>query len=198
VSAPEPAPASDAPPRITLGTRPTDVVELAALRNRVHVLKALAGRRGITLPAFGRIAAAGDTLALCVRPERWLLLTAPESPGIAAATWQAACAGCGIAVDLSCALAALQLAGPDTRATLARGCRLDLDPRVFPTGHAAATIMAQVAVIIAALPAGMLILTPASTAQHFREGLAAAARPFGLAPPPADATVTVRSGDSQR
>ena len=42
--------------------------------------------------------------------------------------------------------------------------------------------MAQVSVTLAALPAGVLLLTPASTARHFREWLTAAAAPFALAP----------------
>jgi hypothetical protein len=42
---------------------------------------------------------------------------------------------------------------------------------------------------------GMLILTPASTARHFREWLEGAARPFGLAPG-AEVSVTALSGDT--
>ena len=38
--------------------------------------------------------------------------------------------------------------------------------------------MAQVAVTLAVLPAGVLLLTPSSTARHFQEWLAAAARSF--------------------
>jgi sarcosine oxidase gamma subunit len=58
---------------------------------------------------------------------------------------------------------------------------LDLEPEAFPLGRAAATIMAQVSVVLVALPAGMLLLTPASTAQHLGEWLAASGAPFGLA-----------------
>jgi sarcosine oxidase gamma subunit len=70
---------------------------------------------------------------------------------------------------------------------LARGCRLDLDPVEFPAGHAAATHMAQVSVIIAALPSGIMLLTPATTARHVREWLASTAQPFGFAQRPAPA-----------
>jgi len=37
-----------------------------------------------------------------------------------------------------------------------------------------------VPVILVALAAGVLLLTPASTARHLREWLVATARPFGL------------------
>jgi heterotetrameric sarcosine oxidase gamma subunit len=194
VSAPEVA-ATARKADITLAVIRADVVELAALRERAHVLKALAARRGLTLPPLGRVVAARGTLALCVRPERWLLLSAPTTAGVAASRWQQACTGVAAAVDLSSGLSGVYLAGPQAREALARGCRLDLDPRVFPAGHAAATIIAQVAAILAALPAGMLILTPASTARHFREWLEGAARPFGLAPG-AEVSVAALSGDS--
>jgi heterotetrameric sarcosine oxidase gamma subunit len=180
---------------IALRARPADVVELAAVRDRAQVLKALARRRGLQLPDLGHVVANGSALALCVRPERWLLVTAPEPPGAAAGAWQSACVGCGIAVDLSGALTALEVAGPEVRALLARGCRLDLDPAVFPAGHAAATVMAQVPVILTALAAGILLLTPSSTARHFREWLSHAAQPFGLLPD-RDATVAPVSGDA--
>jgi len=195
VCAPEPRTGDEAPHGVALGSCPADIVELAALREREYVLKALTGRRGVSLPHFGRLAAAGDTLALCVRPQRWLLLSAPLAPGLTAAAWQAPCAGMAAVVDLSSALVAVHLSGPRAREALARSCRLDLDPDVFPPGHAAATIMAQVGAILAAVPAGMLILTPASTARHLHEWLVSAARPFGLAPR-ADVSVAALAGGS--
>lgn len=194
MSAPDIA-AVSRPAGVTLAATRADVVELAALRDRAHVLKALAGRRAMSLPPQGRVVAVRDTLLLCVRPERWLLLTAPATAGEPALRWQEACAGVAAVTDLSSGLLTLHLAGTHAREALARGCRLDLDPAVFPSGHAAATIIAQVAVILAALPGGMLILTPASTARHLREWLEGAARPFGLARA-GEITVTALSGDS--
>jgi heterotetrameric sarcosine oxidase gamma subunit len=181
---------------VTLRRRPADVVELAAVRDRAQVLKALARRRGMQLPDLGHVVASEGTLVLCVRPERWLVVTPPESSGSAAAGWQAACAGCGIGVDLSSALTALEVAGPAVRTLLARGCRLDLDPDVFPAGHAAATIMAQVPVILAALETAVLLLTPSSTARHFREWLTHAGQPFALAADE-DASFAPVSGDAR-
>jgi sarcosine oxidase subunit gamma len=172
-------------------------VEIAALRGRARDLEKIAERKGIQLPAFGRVAVGPNQLALCVRPERWLLLAPPASPGATAGVWQAACAGCGVAIDLSSGLSALHLAGPAAREMLVRGCRLDLDPAVFPPGRAAATIMAQVSVILASLASGMLLLTPSSTSRHFREWLTSTARPFGFMPR-SDLAVAVLSGDEWR
>ena len=165
---------------LRFGTCAGDIVELAARRDRSEELAAVAARRGLPLPAFGRATAGGGQLAISVRPERWLLLSPPATPGLAAATWQQACAGTAAVIDLSSALAAFYLAGADSAEVLARGCRLDLHPAVFPAGHAAATTIAQVAVIIVQLPAARLLLTPATTARHFAEWLAATGAPFGI------------------
>jgi len=161
---------------------PLDVIELSAYEGRGAELGRIAAAHGAPLPPFGRSTAARARLSLSVRPERWLLLSAPGAPAAAAHTWPSLCSGQAAVVELSSALSAFLLAGVAARTVLTRGCRLDLDPEVFRPGHAAATIMAQVSVTLAALPAGVLLLTPASTARHFREWLAAAAAPFAPAP----------------
>jgi heterotetrameric sarcosine oxidase gamma subunit len=172
-----------------------DIIELAALRARTQVVKALAARRGLTFPAPGRVGIGRDTLVLCVRPDRWLLLTAPASHGVALGGWRGACEGCAAVIEHSCALTALHLSGPAVREVLARGCRLDLHPDAFAPGCAAATHMAQVSVLLAALPGGWLLLTPATTARHFGEWLSAAGGPFGYL---AAAGVTVANLSGER
>jgi sarcosine oxidase, subunit gamma len=181
VSAPE-ASAAAALPGVRLGTCAADVVELAAHRARGLELGELAAAQGVTLPATGRCTTLAEQLVLGVRPERWLLVTPPGIPGSAAARWGAALTGVAAALDLSGALAAFLLAGPAVPEMLARGCRLDLRAGAFPIGSAAATIMVQVPVTLAALAAGVLLLTPASTARHLHEWLLETAGPFGLGP----------------
>jgi len=165
-----------------------EIVELAAFRARASELSGIARGLGLELAAPGRVAAGSGQLSLCVRPGRWLLLLPPDSAGAQAARWQRACAGVAAAIDHSSGLVALHLAGAELREVLSRGCRLDLDPEFFSPGRAAATLMAQVAVILARLPAGLVLLTPASTARHVREWLIATGRPFGLTAGP-DVTV---------
>jgi len=184
-SAPEPVSAREpvSAPEMRLASCPADIVELAALSGQAGELDGIARVHGRQLPPLGRIAPGrgalgADHLALCVRPQRWLLLGAPAAPGANAAHWQAACAGAGAAVDLSSALVVLHLGG-GARELLVRGCRLDLSVDAFPPGNAAATLMVQVSVIIAALPSGMLLLTPASTAMHLREWISCTARGLG-------------------
>ena len=194
MSGPESSSATEPAPGITWVSLPADIIELAPLRERTQVLKALAARRGLALPSAGWITAARETLVLCVRPERWLLLTAPNPPGAALAGWRTAGAGCAAAIELSSALTALYLAGPAVPDVLARGCRLDLHPQVFLPGSAAATYLAQVPVMLAALPAGWLLLTPSTTARHFGEWLGASARAFGFVSHPS-VTLAALSGE---
>ena len=165
---------------LRFGTCASDIVELAARRGQCEKLAAVGARRELPLPAFGRATVSGGHLAISVRPERWLLMSPPTTPGLAGAAWQQECAGTAAVIDLSSALAVFYLAGADSAEVLARGCRLDLHPTVFPTGCATATTIAQVAVIIVRLPAARLLLTPATTARHFAEWLAATGEPFGI------------------
>jgi heterotetrameric sarcosine oxidase gamma subunit len=163
-----------------LGTCAADKVEIAALRDRARELEGIAHGRRIHVPPLGGITATAEHLVLGVRPERWLILAAPAAPGAAASAWQAACAGIAATIDLSSALCAFHLTGPEVPQMLARGCRLDLRPDVFREWGTAATSIAQVPVTLAALPWGWLLLTPATLAQHFHEWLVAVGKPFGL------------------
>jgi heterotetrameric sarcosine oxidase gamma subunit len=189
VSAPESRLAPSGAPGVRLAACPMDIIEIAAFRERKAELESLAAARGLELPAPGRIAAGPACLALSVRPGRWLLLAPPAAPGASALLWQEAATGRAAAADLSAGLTGLCVAGAAAREMLARACRLDLAGGAFPEGRAAATILVQVPAILAALPRGLLLLTPASTAQHLHEWLETASRPFGLAVT-ADVTVT--------
>lgn len=166
---------------ITLASVPADILELAAFRARTGELERLAAAQGIALPGAGAIAAGSGRAMLNVRPGRWLLLSPPARAGESAARWREASGGRCAVVELSSALAGCLLGGPALGEMLARACRLDLDAGAFPVGRAAATIMVQVPAILARLTAGMLLLTPATTARHVREWLVAASQPFGLA-----------------
>jgi len=157
-----------------------DVVELAALPGRAAALRARAAERAVALPDRLGSGATPDGLAIAARPDRWLLLTGRAPPAASAVRWREFAANDGVAIDLSAGFALLHLAGEQLRAVLARGCRLDLDADVFGPRQAATTIIAQVSVTLAALPSGLLLLTPVTTARYFSEWLAASAAPFGF------------------
>lgn len=194
MSAPEISDLHAQVPGIALASCPTDIVELAPFRERAGELEALTAGRGIAPATAGRVVAGSGGLTLSVRPGRWLLVTPPDLPGASMRHWQATAGGRAAVVDLSSALAAFVLRGPAADEMLARACRLDLAPGAFPAGRAAATIMVQVPAILARLTPGMLLLTPATTAQHLREWLVETSRPFGLAQAP-DVTVSELCGE---
>jgi heterotetrameric sarcosine oxidase gamma subunit len=179
---------------VRIGDCALGIVELAAFRDQAARLGSLLAARGVSLPERGRISRSTGRMIIAARPDRWLLLGPPEVPGALAQSWQAVCGGCAAVVEHSAALSAVYATGPAMREMLKRGCRLDLDPRAFPAGAAGATLMAQVSVTVAMLASGVLLLTPASTARHFREWLAAAAKPFGLGSL-GDVTVAALSGE---
>lgn len=195
MSAPEPQTCGTERIGVRIAECAADIIELAAFRDQAVTLGRVAAARGAPLPECGRLCRSADGLVVAVRPERWLLLCARAAPGARARSWQGACEGSTAVVELSAALTAYHVTGAAVRETLSRGCRLDLDPRVFPAGSAAATLVAQVPLIIGALASGVLLLTPASTARHFREWLVAAARPFGLGSF-GSVTVALLSGES--
>ena len=180
MSAPEPRNRSAAVKGVRCRALPLDVVELAAFRGQREEVWTQAVRSGWSLPAMGRVQVQGNRLALSVRPDRWLLLSAHHAKDDNAASWERRLGGKAAVIDHSSGLAAFGLSGPSMRDLLARGCRLDLDPSVFPAGSAAATIVAQVPVILGAVSSGLLLLSPSTTARHLREWLAHAAAPFGF------------------
>ncbi len=180
---------------ITLASCPADVIELGAFRERSLDLERLAAARGLTLPGAGGVVARSGRVTLSVRPGRWLLLAPPARRGESVGLWQETCRGQAAVIDLSSALVGFLLSGLAVPEMLARACRLDLDANAFPAGTAAATIMVQVPAVLARLTAGMLLLTPATTAQHLREWLVETSQPFGLVLRP-DATVSHLCGES--
>lgn len=176
--------APEAPGGVRIRPCAIAVSELCAARGRSEEFAARSRQLGAPLPTIGHVAMRAAQLLLCIRPARWLLLEAHAHDAAAARdphAWPLA-ADPGAVIDLSGGMEAFVLQGSRALECMARGCRLDLDPQQFPVGRTAATIMAQVPVTLASLPAGLLLLTPASTARHFHEWLVAAARPLGLVP----------------
>jgi heterotetrameric sarcosine oxidase gamma subunit len=181
-------------PDLTLAALRADILEVAAFAGAAPELVRRGAQAAWALPPLGRVSVARAGLALAVRPERWLMVLAPQAGSTSAAHWQVLVDTSGAVVELSAGLAAFVLSGAPAREALSRGCRLDLDPGVFTEVSAAATQIAQVAVTLAALPGGLLLLTPASTARHLCEWLMHVGRAFGIVAV-SDVTVAALSGD---
>lgn len=104
--------------------------------------KTAPGVFGIALPAAPNTAVGNDDArALWLGPDEWLVvssrsLAAPEAAADVTLT------------DVGHGRAALRLSGRKVRDMLAKGCALDLDPRVFPPNACAQTSIAKINVLL--------------------------------------------------
>jgi sarcosine oxidase subunit alpha len=117
---------------------------------------AVAATLGIAAPSFDRVADAGGFRVLRLGPDEWLVVGEAD---------------CGElrAVDVTHNRVIIPVAD---RATLAKGCGLDLDPRAFPAGYCAQTLLARTQVILEARAEAVLVYARPSFAAYLRDWLA--------------------------
>lgn len=157
---------------------PFDLVQVAPWRGSEAAFTERLRAAGWELPALGQLWSAPGRFATSVRPGRWLLAAEPTASaplGTLATACEGAVGDAGAVTDLSSARASWRVSDPRARDWLAAGCRLDLDPAVFPAGRATVTLIAQVPVMLAALPDAWLFMAPSSMAGHFDAWLRQAA-----------------------
>lgn len=101
----------------------------------------------------------------------------------------------GAAVDVSAQRIAVRLSGSHARHVLAKGCSIDLHPRVFPRGRAAQTTVGLAGVILlnvtdpaAEAQGDYLLLVRSSFARYLADWLLDAAHEFSTAELPTTAT----------
>ena len=161
---------------------PATIVGLAARRGRAAELTAaVRGALALDLPPPGRGAAAAEATALWIQPDTWLVVAPRGIEGALAARLKGVAGAAGSVVDQSHGKTLLHLAGADARATLGKGCRIDLDPAAFGPGRAAVTQMAQVGCVLHQrddVPSFSLIV-PSSYAIPFFDWLCHSAAEFG-------------------
>jgi heterotetrameric sarcosine oxidase gamma subunit len=112
-------------------------------------------------------------------PGAWLAVR--EAGGFAWAEGLAArLAGLASVADQSGGYGLLRLGGPAAADVLAKGVFLDLHPKAFPQGAAAATVLAHVNVLLWRRPDGFELAIPRSSAGHVAHGLTASAVGLGV------------------
>ncbi|HEY5786310.1 MAG TPA: sarcosine oxidase subunit gamma family protein [Microlunatus sp.] len=102
------------------------------------------GLIGIRLPSAGRSESVGDTRVYWLGPDEWLLIGPADEVALAEVLRPAG----GAVVDASGQRTVIEISGPYAREVLAKGCALDLHPRVVSAGFAVPTLLAHVPVII--------------------------------------------------
>ena len=116
-------------------------------------------------------------------PDEWLLVTAGERSAVLEGELRAALTGVRAAVtDVSGGQTVVMLRGGNVRELLAKGCPLDLHPRVFGVGRCAQSHLAKAPILIRQLDRepSFEIVVRRSFADYFALWLADAAAEYGL------------------
>jgi sarcosine oxidase subunit gamma len=167
---------------LTLRAYRQSLVQLQARKGRGRDLGAAIKRSfGLTLPPPGRAEATQAAAAIWIQPDAWLLSASYRVEGDLARAAKSSVGDAGSVADQTHGRSALRLSGAMARRVLETGCRLDLHPRAFGPGQAAATPIAHVDCILRQLdatPSYELIL-PASLAEAFVGWLTHAAAVHG-------------------
>lgn len=134
---------------MTISERHLTFVQLTARKGQADAVPAaLESVTGLSLPLPGQMASARELVAVWVQPRSWLLMQPLRSGASLARVLDAACGSMASVVDLTGGRTALRLSGGRVLDVLAKGCRVDLHPRVFRRGRAAATIIGHVDTLV--------------------------------------------------
>jgi sarcosine oxidase subunit gamma len=148
-----------------------------SLAAREAGVDALAAALGWDLPRRPRHVVTEAAEIIWTGPGRWLVLSERDRE----AEWRARAGALGSVADQSDSRAVLRLDGARTRDALAKGVSLDLHPRVFAVGDAAATLAAHVpALLWRPDEDGFVIAVPRGYAVSFLEWLEASSLEYGL------------------
>lgn len=91
----------------------------------------------------------GDVAILWLGPDEWLVVGPPDSSQRLESDLRASLGDALEAVvDVSANRTVIELSGAGARDLLEAGCSLDLDPRAFPPGRCAQTLLARANVIL--------------------------------------------------
>jgi sarcosine oxidase, subunit gamma len=140
-------------------------------------------RLGVDLPTIANTWVPADGgRAAWLGPDEWLLSSITETPEQLEARVRAAVLPLGgSATDVSAQRIGLRLTGARVRDVLAKGCSIDLHPRVFGRGSSAQTMLGQAGVVLLALSDGgddYVVLVRSSFAGYLADWLLDAALEF--------------------
>lgn len=136
---------------------------------------------GIALPSANRGARSGDVTLLALQPDHWLV-TAPLADAAALRGKLEALPVETVAMaDQTWGKTILRITGTHARDVLAKGCRLDLDPRVFAPDFVAATTIAHVPTLVHRVGGAATydLYVPSTFAEEQVHWLTTSAREFG-------------------
>jgi sarcosine oxidase subunit gamma len=158
------------------------IAHIAARKGKIpEVVQRLAALVG-TAPEDGPRCVTGDSMVLVgCAPGQWLAFLEGTSRAAGLARVTDALADIASVTDTSSGKVVVRVTGPRARDVLAKGCPVDLDPRVFGPGSAAATEIAHVGCLLWQVddkPTFDLVVNR-SPAKSFWSWLAASAAEYG-------------------
>jgi len=170
----------------TVGIAVEPFVAMADVRLRAVGAEASAAL-GVELPtAPNTWEPAGTGRAVWLGPDEWLLTSTTETPEELEARVRAAVLPWGgSATDVSAQRIGLRLTGARVRELLAKGCSIDLHPRVFGRGSCVQTALGQAGVVLLALSGAgddYVVLVRSSFAGYLADWLMDAALEFTTTP----------------
>jgi sarcosine oxidase subunit gamma len=147
----------------------------AALRSAIN------GALGFDLPRPGYSATNGLTTAIWIAPETWLILRDGSPGDELARELTAACAAAASIADQTWGKSIVRISGARARDVLAKGCRIDLHPRVFAPRKSVVTPIAHIHAVLMQIDATPTfdLIVPSTLARDFVEWLRLSAAEFG-------------------
>ena len=145
-----------------------------------EVAEAVLSATGVTLPAGPQAASKDGLVFIGTAPGQWLVVGEGDGRTQFDAV-RSGLAGMATIVEQTDGKAVVEISGPRVRDTLAKGCMIDLHPRVFGPGDAATTPIALIDCQIWQINAGptYLLAVPSSYAASFWSWLTSSAAEFG-------------------
>ncbi|MFJ1806946.1 MULTISPECIES: sarcosine oxidase subunit gamma [unclassified Streptomyces] len=138
---------------------------------------------GLPLPLEANtVVRAGESTALWLGPDEWLLVGPPGGVGDLESRIRTAAGDEPVSVtDVSAQRTTLLVTGPRARDLLAHGCPLDLHPRTFGPGRCAQTTLARTQIVLVSRDetrAGFWLLVRSSFAGYLADWLLDAATEY--------------------
>jgi heterotetrameric sarcosine oxidase gamma subunit len=167
---------------VRLSERRVAIVQMMGRKGQNLALRAAVSRAlGLDLPSPSGSAASGPATAIWIAPETWLILRDGTQGDELAGELTAACNDAASIADQTWGKSVVRISGARARDVLAKGCRIDLHPRVFAPTKSAVTPIAHIhAVLVQVDDAPTFdLIVPSTLARDFVEWLRLSAAEFG-------------------
>jgi heterotetrameric sarcosine oxidase gamma subunit len=167
---------------IQLSERRAAIAQVMGRKGQDAALRSAgAGALGLDLPHSGSSASNGSVTAIWIAPEAWLILRHGTPDEGLARELIAACAATASISDQTWGKSIVRVSGARARDVLAKGCRIDLHPRVFGPGKSAVTPIAHIHAVLVQIDTKPTfdLIVPSTLARDFVEWLRLSAAEFG-------------------